>query len=154
MKSVFLGFATAGAMVLSTVAVTLPASAAPVTSSHVSISASPRSASAHSAAPASSTGQQICTSNGVICLQRITSVANGSAYVDVWADTITWSGWLEMTGPDGLVSNYPSNGVKTFVRGGPGHEWDLPVGSYTVRAWQNRTSPAQIAIINFAVNNG
>jgi hypothetical protein len=49
----------------------------------------------------------------VICLQRITSVANGSAYVDVWADTITWSGWLEMKGPDGLVSNYPSNGVKT-----------------------------------------
>jgi hypothetical protein len=148
-KSVLLGFAASGALVLSTVAVTLPASAAPVTSSHVSISASPRGAS-----PASSTGQQICTSNGVICLQRITSVANGSAYVDVWADTITWSGWLEMSGPDGLVSNYPANGVKTFVRGGPGREWDLPVGSYTVRAWQNRSSPAQIAIINFAVNNG
>jgi hypothetical protein len=59
-----------------------------------------------------------------------------------------------MSGPDGIVSNYPSKGVKTFVRGGRGGEWDLPVGSYTVRAWQNPTSPSQIAIINFAVNNG
>jgi hypothetical protein len=59
-----------------------------------------------------------------------------------------------MSGPDGLVSNYPSNGVKTFVRGGPGREWDLPVGSYTVTAWQNRSSPASIASISFAVNNG
>jgi hypothetical protein len=59
-----------------------------------------------------------------------------------------------MRGPDGLVSNYPSKGVKTFVRGGPSREWDLPVGSYTITAWQNPASPAAIASIGFAVNNG
>ena len=142
-KFVLSGFIAAGAMALSAVGVALPASAAPVASAHVSTIA----------APASGTGKQLCTSNGVICLQRITSVANGSAYVEVWADTITWTGWLAMYGPDGLISNYPANGVHTFERGGPGKEWDLPVGGgYYVIAWQN--GPNQIARIDFSVNNG
>ena len=150
MKSVLLGFASTCAIVLSTVAVSLPASAAPITSSTVSISAP----TTH-VVPFSSTGSLLCTSNGVICLQRVTSVSNGSAYVEVWADTITWTGWLAMYGPDGLISNYPANGVHTFERGGPGRLWDLPVGNgYKVIAWQNQGSPVAIAQINFAVNNG
>jgi hypothetical protein len=145
-KFVLRGLIAAGAMVLSTAGVAFPASAAPVSSSHLSVNASPER-------PASGTGQQLCTSNGVMCLQRITSVANGSAYVEVWADTITWTGWLALYGPDGHIANYPASGVHTFERGGPGKLWDLPVGSgYYVIAWQN--GPNQIARINFSVNNG
>jgi hypothetical protein len=142
-KSVLLRFAAASAIVLSTVAVTLPASAAP--SHNVSISA-------HTArlSPASSTGERLCTTNGVFCLQRITSVENGSAYVAVWADNITWTGWFELRGPDGHIANSPN---RTWDRGGV-PEWlrDIPAGGgYTVIAWQDPSSPFSIGQIPFSV---
>lgn len=145
LKSVLLGFATAGAMLLSTVAATVPASAAPVTSSHVSISAPARGVS-----PAGSTGKLICSGNGVMCIQRITSISNGSAYVEAWADTLTWTGWFQLYGPNGPRGKPSPN--KTWERGGPGYLWDIPAGGgWYVVAWQNPSSPVQIARIDFAV---
>jgi len=144
MKSALLGFAATGAIVLSTVAVALPASAAPVTSSNVSISATPSSVSPRNY------GSLLCTSNGVFCLQRVTSITNGSAYVDVWADTITWTGWFALYGPDGWIRNSQN---RTWNRGGP-PSWliDIPQGGgYYIIAWQNPSSPYQIGRINFSV---
>ena len=145
MKSVLLRFAAAGAIALSAVAVAVPANAASAPSPKASISAS--------VSPAGATGAQLCTSNGVFCLQRVTNITNGSAYVDIWANTITWTGWFELRGPDGHMANYPSNGVKTFGRGGVG-TWlpDIPAGKgYEVIAWQNIADPVSIGQINFSV---
>jgi hypothetical protein len=143
LKSVILGFATAGAMVLSTVAVTLPASAAPVTSSRVS-------ASAASTVIPYSYGTRLCTTNGVFCVQRVTSIDNGSAYVEAWADTITWTGWFQLYGPDGPRGRPTAN--KTWERGGAGYLWDIPKGGgWYIIAYQNPASPVEIGRIDFAV---
>jgi hypothetical protein len=140
-----IGSAAAGAMALSTVAVTLPASAAPVTSSHASIGA------ARSASPAGATGTQICTSNGVMCLQRVTYVTNGSAYVDIWAYLHTWTGWFSLYGPDGHIANSP---YRTWERGGAGWTPDIPQGTgYYVIAYQDQASPRAIAQIDFSVKS-
>lgn len=145
LKSVLLGFVTAGVMALSTVAAALPASAAPAPSSHVSISASPRGV-----ASASSVGKLICSGNGVMCIQRTTSISNGSAYVEAWADTITWTGWFQLYGNDGPRGKPSPN--KTWERGGSGYLWDIPAGGgWYIVAYQNPTSPVQIARIDFAV---
>jgi hypothetical protein len=100
--------------------------------------------------PANSTGSRLCTSNGVFCLQRVTSISNGSAWVDVWADTITWTGWFALYGPDGHIANSQN---RTWGRGGvPSWLRDIPAGGgYYVIAWQNPASPDEIGRINFSV---
>ena len=144
LKSVFLRSAAAGAIVLSTAAVALPATAASATAtpSHVSAGVS--------VTPAGATGKQLCTSNGVFCVQRVTSITNGSAYVDVWADSVTWTGWFALYGPDGHIANsanrkWEAGGVPSWLR-------NIPAGGgYYVIAWQNPSSPVQIGRINFSV---
>lgn len=142
MKSVILRFAAAVAVAVGAIAVALPASAASAPSSNVSISAS--------VSPAGSTGSRLCTSNGAFCVQRVTSVSNGSAYVDIWADTITWTGWFALYGPDGHIANSAN---RTWERGGvPSWTPDIPAGGgYYVIAWQNPSSPVSIGQINFSV---
>jgi hypothetical protein len=150
LKSVFLGIAASGAIVLSTVAATLPASAAPATSSQVSISAP------HSGlVPHSPQGKLLCTSNGVFCVQRITSVLNGTAYISGWADTVSWRGWFELKGPDGHIANFPSNGTTFWEAGVNSWQKAVPVQSYTLIAWQDPppATPREIASLSFAVNN-
>jgi len=142
MKKLVARAVAAGAIVLSAVAVALPANAASATSPKVSISTT--------VSPAGALGKELCTGNGVFCLQRITPVENGSAYVSVWANTITWKGWFELRGPDGHISNSKN---KTWERGGVG-TWlpDIPAGGgYVIIAWQNPASPVSIGSIAFSV---
>jgi hypothetical protein len=136
MKSVLIGFAATGAIVLSTVAVALPASAAPVASYQVS-----------SSAPAS-VGAVLCS--GDLCVQRVTSIDNGTAYVEAWANTAGFTGHFELSGPDGLIGN---SKTKYWYAGGPGQLWDIPQGGgYTVTAWQGSSAPYRvIGQINFSV---
>jgi hypothetical protein len=141
MKSVLLGFAAAGAIALSPVAVALPANAAPVTSSPVSINA-PLSPASY--------GKRICSSNGVFCVQRITSVENGTAYISAWADTVTWKGWFSLY----RNGNHIVNSRNTTWEAG-GASW-VPNslasgGGYSIVAYQNPSSPVQIAEISFGI---
>jgi hypothetical protein len=140
-KSVVLSFVTAAAIVLSPVAVAAPAHAASVPSSHVSINASVRPFSY---------GKLICSGNGVMCLQRITSIDDsGTAYVDFWADTITWTGWFALFRNGNFIRNSPNT---TWPAGGKSWLQDLPAGGgWSIRAMQNPTSPRQIAEISFGI---
>lgn len=142
MKSVLLGFAAAGAIILSTVTVALPASAAPVTSSNVS-----SSAPASSLAP-ESIGALLCSND--LCLQRITSISNGTAYVEAWANTYGFTGHFELSGPNGLIGN---SKTKYWYAGGPGKLWLIPQGGgYNITAWQGSSPPYHvIGSINFRV---
>ena len=132
----------AGAIVLSAVAVVPSANAASATSPKVSVSAT--------VSPAGGVGKLLCTGNGVFCLQRITPIENGSAYVSVWANTITWKGWFELRGPDGHIANSKN---QTWEKGGVG-TWlrDIPAGGgYVIIAWQDPASPTNIGSIAFSV---
>jgi hypothetical protein len=141
-KSFVLSFVTTAAIVLSPVAFAAPVNAASATSSHVSISASVHPYSY---------GKLICSSNGIMCLQRITSIDDsGTAYVDFWADTVTWAGWFALYRNGNFIKNSPN---KTWVAGGV--SW-LPSplaagGGWSVRAMQNPSSPRQIAEISFGI---
>jgi hypothetical protein len=151
-KSALLGFAAAGAIVLSTVATTLPASAAPVTSLTVSsstLSTQGSSTRASSFSP-DSAGSVVCEGN--LCIQRITSVVNNAATVEAWADGYTFTGHFELSGPDGLIGNSKN---QTWVAGGTGHNFSgVPAGGgYTMTAWEGTPSTGyhDIGQVNFAV---
>lgn len=141
-KSFVLSSVATAAVVLSPVALTVPANAASVASSHVSASVSVHP---------DSYGKLICSGNGIMCLQRITSVDDsGTAYVDFWADTVTWTGWFALYRNGNFVKNSPN---KTWVAGGV--SW-LPSplaagGGWSVRAMQDPSSPKQIAEISFGI---
>jgi hypothetical protein len=142
MKSALPRFAAAGAIVLSTVAVTLPAGAATVTSSQVS-----------SSAPAiitipDSVGKVLCS--GDLCIQRITGISNGTAYVEAWANTYGFTGHFELSGPNGLIGNSKTT---YWYAGGPGKEFLVPQGGgYTMTAWQGSSPPYRIiGQVNFSV---
>jgi hypothetical protein len=135
MKSVLLGFVAAGAIVLSTGATTLPASAAPVTSLKVSsstLSTRVSSTPVSSFIP-DSPGAVIC--RGDLCIQRTTSIINNRATVRAWANSFTFFGHFELSGPDGLIAN---SADKTWVSGGPGQNFTNVArgGGYTMTAWE------------------
>ena len=139
--SVLLGFAAAGAIVLSTVAVTLPASAAPVALSQAS-----SSAPASSIAPAS-VGKLICSGN--LCIQRVTSVENNEAYVEAWAYKNTFTGHFALYGPDGWIAN---SNTKQWIGGGAGWLPEIPAGGgYYIIAWQGGPPWSNIGQVSFSV---
>jgi len=143
LKSVLLSFVTAGALVLSPVALTAPANAASVPSSPASISAPVQP---------NSYGKRICSSNGVMCIQRITSVdESGTAYVSAWANTVTWYGWFELYRNGSRVTK---SKTATWEAGGIGTYLPNPLakgGGWSMRAMQNPSAPVQIAEISFGV---
>jgi len=139
--SVLLGFAAAGAIVLSTVAAALPASAAPVTSSNASSSASVSSVSPESA------GKLLCSGN--LCIQRVTSVENNEAYVEAWANSYTFTGHFALYGPDGWIANSKN---KQWIGGGAGWLPLIPAGSgYYIIAWQGGPPWTNIGTVSFSV---
>lgn len=139
--SVLLGFAAAGAIVLSTAAVALPASAAPVTSSKAS-----SSAAASSISPGSE-GKLICSGN--LCIQRVTSVVNNEAYVEAWAYKNTFTGHFALYGPDGWIAN---SKTKQWVGGGAGWLPEIPAGGgYYIIAWQGGPPWTDIGQVSFSV---
>jgi len=140
--SVLLGFAAAGAIVLSTVAVsTLPASAAPVTSVRAS-----------SVAPAGtispdSVGKLICSGN--LCIQRVTSVENNEAYVEAWADKDTFTGHFALYGPDGWIANSKN---QRWIGGGAGWLPEIAAGGgYYIIAWKGGPPWDNIGEVAFSV---
>src|SRR5580692_2858083 len=140
-QSVLLGLAAAGAMVLSTVAVTLPASAAPVTSSRVS-----SSAPAIGLSP-DSEGKLICSGN--LCVQRVTSVENNEAYVEAWANKTTFTGHFALYGPDGHIAN---SKTQRWIGGGAGWMPEIAAGGgYYIIAWQGGPPWSNIGRVNFSV---
>jgi hypothetical protein len=140
--SVLLGFAAAGAIVLSTVATTLPASAAPVSSSKAASSSAPAS----SISP-DSAGKLICSGN--LCIQRVTSVENNEAYVEAWANTYTFTGHFALYGPDGWIANSKN---KQWIGGGAGWLPLIPAGGgYYIIAWQGGPPWANIGEVSFSV---
>jgi hypothetical protein len=135
--AILLGFATAGAIVLSTAAVTVPASAAQVTSS---------SASASSISP-DSVGKLICSGN--LCIQRVTSIENNEAYVEAWADTYTFTGHFALYGPDGWIAN-SKNGK--WIGGGAGWLPEIAAGGgYYIIAWAGGPPWTNIGQVSFSV---
>jgi hypothetical protein len=139
--SVLLGFATAGAIVLSTVAVTVPASAAPVASSKVSSSAPASSVSPNSE------GKLICSGN--LCIQRVTSVENNEAYVEAWAYKTTFTGHFALYGPDGWIANSRN---QRWIGGGAGWLPLIPAGGgYYIIAWKGGPPWSNIGEVSFSV---
>ena len=140
-KSFVLSFVTTAAVVLSPVAVAAPANAASVTSSHVSINASVHP-DGH--------GNVICSSNGIMCVERITSIDDsGMAKVEAWADTITWKGWFALFRNGNFIRNSPT---QTWRAGGAGWIQNLAQGGgWSVRAMEDPSSPWQIAEISFGI---
>jgi hypothetical protein len=143
-KSILLGVAAAGAIVLSTVTVALPASAAPVPSSKVSSSAITSRVSPDSA------GKLLCSGN--LCVQRTTNIENNEAYVEAWAFKYNFTGWFTLYGPDGAMASSPG-GAKNWVGGGGGWLPLIPKGSgYYIIAWQKTSgAPANIGEERFSV---
>jgi hypothetical protein len=141
MKSFVLRFVTTAAIVLSPVAIAAPANAAPATSSSVSTT----STTVHP----DSYGNLICSGNGVMCIQRITSVDDsGMAKVEAWANTITWHGWFTLSRNGNRIRNSPT---KTWTAGGAGWIQNLASGGgWSISAWQNPTAP--IAEISFGIS--
>jgi hypothetical protein len=138
-KKYFLrGLLATGAIALSTAGVALPASAAPVTSAH----------SAVSAAPASAPGKLICS--GDICVQRVTSISDNEAYVEVWAWKTGFTGHFQLYGPNGLIGN---SSTTYWYAGGTGKLWRIPAGGgYTAYGWAGKSAPyTPMGSINFAV---
>jgi hypothetical protein len=154
MKSVLLGLAAAGAIVLSAGATTLPASAAPVSSLKVSSSTLGTRASS---TPASSlvpdtVGAVQCT--GDLCIQRTTSIINNKATVKAWADTTSFFGHFELSGPDGHIANCPSNSNEQWNAGGTGCNFTNVAqgGGYTITAWKvSGKSVVNIGKVSFRV---
>jgi len=142
-KSVLLGFAASGAIVLGTFAATLPANAAPLSSSTARTHGS---ASADSVSPASK-GSILC--NDDICLQRITSVVNGKATVEAWADTTSFTGDFNLSGT-GYDETSPT---QKWVAGGAGHDFTgVPAeGGLLLQAWNTSNQDSE-GVIEFAVN--
>jgi hypothetical protein len=146
MKLVLVRIAAAGAIALSAAAIALPASAAAATSPAASSSTRVSSVSPNGA------GSVIC--EGDLCIQRITSVVNGVATVEAWADGYTFTGHFELSGPDGHISNYPPSGSLTWVAGGSGAYFrGLAQGvTYTITAWDGTQAPyGDIGRVSFGI---
>jgi hypothetical protein len=140
-KSVLLGLAAAGAIVLSTVAVALPANAAPVTASRVS-----SSVPASSFSP-DSVGKLICSGN--LCIQRVTSVENNEAYIEAWADKDSFTGHFALYGPDGWIANSRN---QRWIGGGAGWLPEIAAGGgYYIIAWEGGPPWDNIGEVAFSV---
>jgi hypothetical protein len=126
MKSVLLRLATLVAIVLGTVALAVPANAATVNSSQVAVSV----ANTYTVTPYSYGAQQC---SGDVCIQRVTSVENNSAYIEIWANTKSFYGHFELLGKDGHWAN---SSQKTWPKGCCGWLPDVPTGNWTAKAWQ------------------
>ena len=142
-KSVLLGFAASGGIVLGAFAATLPANAASLPSSTASTQGS---ASAGSLSP-DSVGSIVC--GGDVCIQRITSVVNGKATIDAWANTATFTGVFYLgCGPVGDALNL-SSPTQQWIAGGAGHDFAGAYGDCTVTEW--KSSGVEIGNVSFAV---
>ena len=142
-RSVLLCSAASGAIVLSTFAAALPANAASLPAAAASTNAS---SSAGSLSPAS-VGSILCS--GDLCIQRITSVVNGTASVKAWADTYSFTGSFYLSGgPDGYDR---SSTTGKWNAGGTGYVFtDVPEGAtYTATAWT--TGGDEIGLVTFGV---
>jgi hypothetical protein len=123
LKSVILGFAATGAMLLGPIAAATPASAAPVASSSTSTGV---------IAPDSAKGARLCD-GPYLCVQRYTTVVDGTAYVEAWADTKSFTGIFVLFGPGGRWM--AQSKVETWIRGGPGEDFEIPAGGgYNIQA--------------------
>ena len=98
-RSALFGFATAATITLGATGTVLPASAASATSS---------GSSASSVSPAD-VGKILC--DGDLCIQRITSIVNGTASVKAWADTTNFTGFFIVTG-NGYFQQSPTRAWK------------------------------------------
>jgi hypothetical protein len=102
MKTVLLGFAAAGAIVQ------CPASRAIPTSY----------------------GKLLCP--GDLCVQRVTSISNGTAHVEAWANTIGFTWHSALSGPDSFIGN---SKITYRYAGRTGKLWDIQKGGgYTITA--------------------
>jgi hypothetical protein len=141
-KSVLLGFAASGAIVLGASAATLPANAASLPSSTASTS-SPSAGSPSSA----SVGSIVCA--GDLCIQRITDIVNGKANVKAWAWKTNFTGTFFLAGgPAGYSGHSPTQG---WTAGGTGYVFtNVPQGGgYTATQWT--TGNDEIGLVTFAV---
>lgn len=154
MKSVLLGFAAAGAIVLSTVATTLPSNAAPVSSLKASSSTL---STRGSSTPASNiipndVGAVLCS--GDLCIQRVTSIINNKATIKAWAWRFNFTGHMELSGPDGFIANAPTTDI-LFTAGVTGVLFKNVArgGGYTITEWRGTRSTGYLNIgqVNFGV---
>jgi hypothetical protein len=143
-KSVLLGFAASGAIILGASTVAVPANAASLQSP--SSKASTSSVSAGKVSPAS-VGSILC--GGDLCIQRITSIVNGKATVKAWADTRTFTGTFYLSG--GPAGYFGQSSTKQWVAGGAGWPFTgVPQGgTYTATAWN--TAGSEIGLVTFGV---
>ena len=142
-RSVLLRFTSSGAIILGAFAATLPANAASLPSAPASTHGS---GSADSLSPAS-VGSILCS--GDLCIQRITSVVNGTASVKAWADTSSFTGTFYLSGgPDGYDR---ASTTQKWNAGGAGFVFtNVPEGAtYTATAWT--TSNDEIGLVTFGV---
>ncbi|MBR7827896.1 hypothetical protein KDK95_16380 [Actinospica sp. MGRD01-02] len=153
-KSSLLRLAAAGAVVLSAAATAVPSSAAavaPLKASSGTLSTHVSSTVARAVSP-DSAGSIIC--HGDLCIQRVTSVVNGVATVEAWADGYTFTGHFELSGPDGFIANYPSSGYRTWVAGGTGAYFSglAQDVTYTITAWSGTGAPyGDIGQVSFGI---
>ena len=131
-NSVLLRSAASSAIILGALAATLPANASSLPSSTASTHGS---SSVGSLSPAS-VGSIVCSDD--LCIQRITSIVNGTASVKAWADTsnIPDGTFYISGGPEGY---YGASGTQTWIAGGAGYVFtDVPMGGgYTADAWSD-----------------
>lgn len=145
-RSTLLGFVAGGAIILSTVATALPASAAPVTSlAAPSTAQNTLNTQGPNTVTPDSVGSILCS--GDLCIQRTTSIINNKATVKAWANTFTFVGHFELLGPDGHIAN---STTAAWVAGGAGYNFNgVAAGSgYSIIAWDGS---ANIGQVNFRV---
>jgi len=132
MKSGILGLATLVAVVLGTLTLAAPANAATVNPAPVTVNLH----NTGIVAP-NSVGAVLCVDR--MCVQRITSVSNNAAYVEIWANNRPLSGHFELRGPDG---HYANSLAKTWQAHGAGWIDEIPRNQWTANAWDDSTGTA------------
>jgi len=142
-KSALLGLVLAGFIGLSTFATGLPASAAPATS--LTASTNTLSAQSPDLVSPNAVGSVVC-GGPAVCIQRTSEIVNHKATIRAWANTISFTGHFELTGPNGHIAN---SVTAHWVAGGNGPNFNgVPQGGgYSVIAW----GPGNIGHVNFAV---
>lgn len=100
------------------------------------LAASPASAATTPAASVRPLASSGCAGDACISL---TTPSGGKVSVHAWAYDSKFYGHFELTGPDGLLKNYPTSGNEWFYAGGSGPTWSVNavVGQYCVTAWQD-----------------
>jgi hypothetical protein len=148
MKSALIRFAAASAIVLSAVAVTLPASAAPATSLKVSPSTlSAQGSSTRANSPSiDDVGTILCSGN--LCIQRVTAIINNKATIKAWAYRYNFTGHMELAGPDGFIANAPTSGDIFWTAGVTGAFFRGVArgGGYTITAWRGTRTTGYLDI--------